>query len=77
MATFAASGSNQPTRPSEGISGAYFGVTARVPPAFTWTPKTYWVYFKNGKVVQWGEPGDFTGKQVLAVLDYSEGKGAQ
>lgn len=48
-----------------------------LPPAFTWTPKTYWVYFKNGKVVQWGEPGDFTGKPVLAVLDYSEGKGTR
>ena len=48
-----------------------------LPPAFTWTPKTYWVYFKNGKVVQWGEPGDFTGKTVEAVLDYSEGKGAK
>lgn len=32
-----------------------------LPPSFTWTPKTYWIYFENGKVVQWGEPGDFTG----------------
>lgn len=22
-------------------------------------PKDYWVMFENGKVVQWGEPGDF------------------
>lgn len=22
--------------------------------------KTYWIYFLNDKVVQWGEPGDFT-----------------
>ena len=25
-------------------------------------PKDFWVFFENGKVVQWGEPGDFTGK---------------
>lgn len=25
-------------------------------------PKDYWVYFENGKVVQWGEPGDFSGQ---------------
>lgn len=25
-------------------------------------PKNYWVHFENGKVVQWGEPGDFAGK---------------
>ena len=24
--------------------------------------KTYWVIFENGKVVQWGEPGDFSGE---------------
>ena len=23
--------------------------------------KTYWIIFENGKVVQWGEPGDFSG----------------
>jgi hypothetical protein len=23
-------------------------------------PKDYWVVFENGKVVQWGEPGDFS-----------------
>lgn len=25
-------------------------------------PKDFWVFFENGKVVQWGQPGDFTGK---------------
>lgn len=25
-------------------------------------PKTFWIYFENQKVVQWGEPGDFSGK---------------
>ena len=29
---------------------------------FTLLPKDYWICFENGKVVQWGEPGDFTGK---------------
>ena len=24
--------------------------------------KTYWIMFENGKVVQWGEPGDFSGE---------------
>ena len=45
-----------------------------LPPAFTWNPKTYWVYFENGKVVQWGEPGDFTGSSVTAVREYNPNK---
>lgn len=45
-----------------------------LPPSFTWTPKTYWVYFENGKVVQWGEPGDFTGRPVPAVIEYNPNK---
>lgn len=45
-----------------------------LPPWFTWTPKTYWVYFENGKVVQWGEPGDFTGSSVTAVREYNPNK---
>jgi hypothetical protein len=32
-------------------------------------PKTYWVYFENGKVVQWGEPGDFSGSPAAAVAN--------
>ncbi|HMP71803.1 MAG TPA: hypothetical protein PKE55_00930 [Kiritimatiellia bacterium] len=33
----------------------------------TWgfSPETYWVYFENGKLVQWGHPGDFTGNANL------------
>lgn len=27
-------------------------------------PKDYWVMFENGKVVQWGEPGDFSSTTV-------------
>ena len=45
-----------------------------LPPAFTWTPKTYWVYFENGKVVQWGEPGDFSGATAAAVKEYNPNK---
>ena len=29
-------------------------------PRFSIDPRYYWVYFEDGKVVQWGEPGDFT-----------------
>ena len=36
--------------------------------------KTYWIMFENGKVVQWGEPGDFSGTDTLSgtvpVKDY-------
>jgi len=45
-----------------------------LPPAFTWSPKTYWVYFENGRVVQWGEPGDYTGS-ASNVRDYTPTKG--
>ncbi len=36
-------------------------------------PKDYWVMFENGKVVQWGEPGDFSGmtQKDLPVTEYS------
>lgn len=30
-------------------------------------PKTFWIYFENRKVVQWGEPGDFAGKSGRSV----------
>ncbi len=48
-----------------------------LPPMFTWTPKTYWVYFENGKVVQWGEPGDFSGSSATAVKEYNANKSAR
>ena len=36
--------------------------------------KTYWIVFENGKVVQWGEPGDFSGTDTatgnVLVKDY-------
>lgn len=47
-----------------------------LPPVFTWTPKSYWVYFENGKVVQWGEPGDFTGSSAT-VQSYNPNKSAR
>ena len=52
----------------------YSEVWEYLPPAFTWTPKTYWVYFENGKVVQWGEPGDFSGATAAAVKEYNPNK---
>jgi outer membrane protein assembly factor BamE (lipoprotein component of BamABCDE complex) len=43
---------------------------------FELNPKNFWIYFENGKVVQWGEPGDFAGKSgdVVPVSEYSEQK---
>ena len=34
---------------------------------FSVNPKTYWIFFVNNKVVQWGEPGDFAGKSGTSV----------
>jgi outer membrane protein assembly factor BamE (lipoprotein component of BamABCDE complex) len=48
-----------------------------LPPVFTWTLKTYWVYFQNGKVVQWGEPGDFSGSPAAAVKEYNPTKSSR
>lgn len=48
-----------------------------LPPAFTWNPKTYWVYFENGHVVQWGEPGDFTGSSTSAIREYNPNKSSR
>lgn len=31
--------------------------------------KIYWVYFDDGRLVQWGEPGDYTGDEDM-VLEY-------
>ena len=45
-----------------------------LPPVFTFNPKTYWILFENGKVVQWGEPGDLTGKAQKVVSEYNEQK---
>ena len=52
----------------------YAEVWEYLPPVFTWTPKTYWVYFQNGKVVQLGEPGDFSGTAAAAVREYNANK---
>ncbi len=48
-----------------------------LPPAFTWNPKTYWVYFENDKLVQWGEPGDFSGSSASAVKEYNPNKSSR
>lgn len=31
--------------------------------------KTYWITFEGGKVVQWGEPGDFAGPPTVTQDD--------
>ncbi len=35
-------------------------------------PKTYWVFFENEKLVQWGQPGDFAGQsgESVPVAEY-------
>lgn len=48
-----------------------------LPPPFTWNPKTYWVYFENDKLVQWGEPGDFSGSSASAVKEYNPNKSSR
>ena len=57
------------------------GETAQVweylPPVITSNPKTYWLYFENDKLVQWGEPGDFSGSPATAVKEYNPNKSAR
>lgn len=57
-------------------NGEWTAIWEYLPPALTFNPKTFWIYFENGKVVQWGEPGDFAGKSGTAVpvTEYSEQK---
>lgn len=56
--------------------GEWAEVWEYLPPPLTLNPKTFWIYFENGKVVQWGEPGDFAGKSGpnVPVTEYSEQK---
>lgn len=39
-------------------------------------PKSYWLFIENGRLVQWGEPGDFAGKSGsnIPVGEYSDKK---
>jgi outer membrane protein assembly factor BamE (lipoprotein component of BamABCDE complex) len=39
-------------------------------------PKDYWVFFENDRVVQWGEPGDFSGR-TATIEDYKAVKQAR
>ena len=48
-----------------------------LPPMITSTPKTYWLYFENDKLVQWGEPGDFSGSPASAVKEYNPNKSSR
>lgn len=36
----------------------------------------YWLYFENGRLVQWGQPGDFTGNKSL-IQEYKAYKQAR
>jgi hypothetical protein len=49
-----------------------------LPRFFTLYPKAYWVYFEDGQVVQWGEPGDFSGRAggAVPVGEYTDQKKA-
>ena len=48
-------------------------------PRMALSPRSYWVFFENGKVVQWGVPGDFAGKSgnSVPVDEYSPIKRSQ
>jgi hypothetical protein len=48
-------------------------------PSFGINPKTFWIYFEDQKVVQWGQPGDFSGKagQDVPVDEYKGFKSAR
>ena len=50
-----------------------------IPSMFSLFPKGYWIYFENGKVVQWGEPGDFSGQSGanVPVSEYTNQKKVQ
>lgn len=58
-------------------SGETSQVWEYLPPVFTSSPKTYWLYFENDKLVQWGEPGDFSGSPAAAVKEYNPNKSAR
>lgn len=42
------------------------------PHFFEFNPKTFWIVYRNERVVQWGEPGDWAGKsgKSVPVEDY-------
>jgi len=48
-------------------------------PSFAINPKTFWIYFEDQKVVQWGQPGDFSGKSGsnVPVDEYKAFKNAR
>lgn len=58
-------------------SGETSQVWEYLPPVFTAAPKVYWLYFENDKLVQWGEPGDFSGSPASAVKEYNPNKSAR
>ncbi len=57
-------------------NGEWAEIWEYLPPPFSWNPKTFWIYFESGKLVQWGEPGDFMGQSgsQVPVGEYVEQK---
>jgi hypothetical protein len=45
------------------------------PPYFSNNAQKVWVIFENGRVVQWGAPGDYSTGSASSVKEYSEQKG--
>lgn len=45
------------------------------PPLLSQNPSKVHVIFENGRVVQWGQPGDYETGSASKVLEYSENKG--
>ena len=45
-----------------------------LPGVFTFYPKAYWLFVEDGRLVQWGEPGDFRSGSKTEVGEYSDKK---
>ncbi|HNR93608.1 MAG TPA: hypothetical protein PKM67_01315 [Kiritimatiellia bacterium] len=57
-------------------NGQWTQVWEYTSPLLSMNPKTFWLYFENDKLVQWGQPGDFSGKSGanVPVTEYSDQK---
>ncbi|MBP7828499.1 MAG: hypothetical protein KA248_01135 [Kiritimatiellae bacterium] len=45
-----------------------------LPGVLTFYPKAYWLWMEDGRLVQWGEPGDFKAGSKEEVGEYSDKK---
>lgn len=48
-----------------------------LPGLLTVYPKSYWLFIENGRLVMWGEPGDFAAGTPTMVGEYSSKKRVQ